>query len=389
MKVINTERVPIFMFCENPEEEAIEQAKRVANHPAIFHHVAVMPDTHSGYGMPIGGVAALNKAISPYMVGVDISCGMLATKTELKIDNFSSEDLRNFLIKTMRCARKKIPMGFSHQSSTELYQKEAIELLEKHKIEDITEETVAKQLGTLGGGNHFIEIQKDEEGYIWIMIHSGSRNIGKKVCDKYHKIALALNEKYYSPLPSKELAFLPVNSEEGNNYIKYMRFCMNFSFLNRKIMLDSILQCFATVLSKQVKSDDVINIHHNYALIEHHFGKDVWVHRKGATLARENTVGIIPGSMGTSSYIVQGKGNEKSFCSCSHGAGRVMSRKKAKETIQLEKFKEKMSDIVFHCDEQHLDESPFAYKDIDEVMEQQKELIDIKVKLVPLAVEKG
>jgi len=391
MTVINTEKVPIFMYCENAEEGAIQQAKDVANHPAVFRHVAIMPDTHQGYGMPIGGVCALENAISPNMVGVDIACGMLAFKTDLNVNDFTPEELQEFLITTMRYVRKNIPMGFKHQPSGETCKKQAEELLSKFKnlSNNINEDTVAGQLGTLGGGNHFVEIQKDEGGNIWCMIHSGSRNIGKKTCDKYNKIALALNEKYHSPIPNKHLAFLPADSEEGQAYINHMNFCMDFSYENRRIMMDRVVGGIQLTLGKHIWVEDPINIHHNYASLEHHFGRDVWVHRKGATLAREKTVGIIPGSMGTSSYIVQGKGNEQSFCSCSHGAGRTMSRTKAKETLSLDKFGEIMKDVVFHCDKEHLDESPMAYKNIDEVMEQQKELITIKTKLTPLAVEKG
>jgi len=392
MTVINTEKVPIFMFCENAEEGAIQQAKDVANHPAVFRHVAIMPDTHQGYGMPIGGVCALENAISPNMVGVDIACGMLAFKTDLNVNDFTPEELQEFLITTMRYVRKNIPMGFKHQPSLETYREQANHLL--NGIRNLTDnanyaDVISGQLGTLGGGNHFVEIQKDESGNIWCMIHSGSRNIGKKTCDKYNKIALELNTKYHSPIPNKHLAFLPADSEEGQAYINHMNFCMDFSYENRKIMMAEVIRVWLMITVKDFIVEKPINIHHNYASLEHHFGRDVWVHRKGATLAREKTVGIIPGSMGTSSYIVQGKGNEQSFCSCSHGAGRTMSRTKAKETLSLDKFGEIMKDIVFHCDKEHLDESPMAYKDIDQVMEQQKELITIKTKLTPLAVEKG
>jgi len=392
MYVINTEEVPIFMFCEDAEDGAIEQAKNVANHPAIFHHVAIMPDTHQGYGMPIGGVCALDNAISPNMVGVDIACGMLAFKTTLNVSMFTPEALRDFLIETMRSVRKNIPMGYSHQPSVETYREQANKLLASiRKMTDNASyaSVIAGQLGTLGGGNHFIEIQKDEYGYVWCMIHSGSRNIGKKICDRYNKIALEFNEKYHSPIPNKDLAFLPADSKEGQEYIASMKFCMDFSHVNRLVMMGEVIRSMVLHAVGDFIVLDPINIHHNYASLEHHFGRDVWIHRKGATLAREKTVGIIPGSMGTCSYIVQGKGNEKSFCSCSHGAGRTMSRTKAKATLSIEEFTKSMENVVFHCDNNNLDESPKAYKDINKVMEQQKELVNITTKLIPLAVEKG
>ena len=221
------------------------------------------------------------------------------------------------------------------------------------------------------------------------MIHSGSRNIGKIIGEEYNKIALEMNEKAGEKLPDKSLAFLPVDSIEGKTYLAALNFCVKFSFLNRDLMLQEIARCVKKTLGK-FEVLEKINIHHNYAALEEHFGKNVWVHRKGATLATKDTTGIIPGSMGSSSYIVKGLGNPDSFNSCSHGAGRRMSRSQAKKTFDLEKFQRSMKGIVSQdIDKAHIDESPMSYKDIDEVMNQQTDLVEIVHTLSPLANMKG
>jgi tRNA-splicing ligase RtcB len=249
-----------------------------------------------------------------------------------------------------------------------------------------------KQLGTLGGGNHFIEIQKGDDGYIWIMIHSGSRNIGYKVANHYNKLAIEINKKWHTQVPEKwELAFLPLESEEGQEYLREMQYCVDFALANRELMMSRIKLSIDEVVDGVIY-EDLINIAHNYASLEHHFGENVMVHRKGATLAREGITGIIPGSQGTKSYIVAGKGNPESFMSCSHGAGRTMSRTKARNELNLEEEKRKLDEQgIIHAirNKSDLDEASSAYKDIDVVMENQKDLVDILVELTPLAVIKG
>ena len=233
------------------------------------------------------------------------------------------------------------------------------------------------------------------------MIHSGSRNLGKQVADHYNRIAIELNKKWFSEVTKEwDLAFLPVDSEEGQAYIKEMQYCVDFALANRKLMMDRIMEIFKNIIgsdfnnitSKEFNNVDIINIAHNYARLENHFGENVWVHRKGATLATENTIGIIPGSQGTKSYIVKGKGNKESFMSCSHGAGRKMSRTQAIEELDLEKEIKISDDLgVIHGirNKEDLDEAPSSYKNIDEVMENQKDLVEILVELTPLAVIKG
>lgn len=417
-------------WCNNPEEEAIKQAQNIARLPFIFRCVCLMPDAHTGFGVPIGGVFACENVVIPNAVGVDIGCGMAAVRTNLK--EISPERLKEI----MTLIRKKIPLGFEHHSKAqddplnpkiyptfnitkEDYNKGTL-ISTLYPICSQEQNSALKQLGTLGGGNHFIEIQKGSDSYIWFMIHSGSRNLGFTVAKHYNNLAKELNKKWFSSVNEKsDLAFLPVNSDEGQAYIREMNFCLQFAQANRDLMVARIKEAFNEVpcllcnaqggkkgqkcpecngtglfcrLDEEVKFEKTINIHHNYARLENHFGKNVWVHRKGATSARKNEVGIIPGSQGTASYIVNGKGNPESFMSCSHGAGRKMSRTKAQENLNLEEEKGKLDQLgIIHSirTKKDLDEAAGAYKDISTVMEEQKDLVDILVELKPLAVIKG
>ncbi len=254
-------------------------------------------------------------------------------------------------------------------------------------------ENAREQVGTLGGGNHFIEIQKGSDGHIWIMVHSGSRNIGHTVAEYYNKLARKLNEQWHTGIDrSVNLAFLPANTGEARQYLNEMQYCVDFAFANRKLMMSNIGSVFSDVVGKKFTELEFINIAHNYASSEKHFGKDVFVHRKGATSAREGEIGIIPGSQGTKSYIVRGKGNAESYTSCSHGAGRIMGRKQAQRTLDLKSEIEKLdSKGIVHTirTQRDLDEAPGAYKNIDEVMRNQDDLVEVMVELQPLAVIKG
>ena len=388
------ESLPVKIWSQegSVEEGALAQIDNLAKLPFAFDHIAIMPDTHQGYGMPIGGVLATKDVIIPNAVGVDIGCGMCAVKTSLK--DVSTETLKQIMGKI----REYVPVGFDHhkekQDQALMPQKGTIETV----IADRNYEAALKQIGTLGGGNHFIEIQKGSDGHIWIMIHSGSRNIGLQVAKYYNDLAVSLNEKWHSVIPKDwGLAFLPIDSEEGQAYIREMNYCIEFAFANRSLMMTNVQKAFRDVLYGSGKVtyprfEPMINIAHNYAALEHHFGKDVWVHRKGATLARVGTVGIIPGSQGTKSYIVTGKGNRDSFESCSHGAGRKMGRKEAQRTLSLEEEKKKLDDQgIVHAIRGvgDLDEASGAYKSIDEVMKNQTDLVDVLVELTPLGVIKG
>ena len=398
MKEINTEKNLIKLWLDYIEDGALEQIKNIANLPFIYKWVAVMPDSHQGYGMPIGGVVALDGVISPNMVGKDIGCGMCAVNTHIKAEDVTTEVLKEILGKI----REAVPVGFAHHKD-----KQGDGAMPTRSIGDFSEmgvvaeeyDSALRQLGTLGGGNHFIELQKSNEGELWIMIHSGSRNLGSKVADFYDGIAKDLAKKWHIPnVIEQELAYLPVDTKEGQDYIREMQYCVDFAFANRKLIMDRVCRIVGeTVFSPgvQYEFEPMINIAHNYASLEHHMGRNVWVHRKGATSAREGEVGIIPGSMGTKSYIVKGLGNPQSFMSCSHGAGRKMGRAEASRRITLEEADKSMEGIVYgrwgKDRKGNLDfgEAPQAYKDIDIVMENQKDLVEIIVELKPLAVIKG
>lgn len=387
MKIITTENKPIKLWLDDIEDGALEQAKNLANLPFTFKHVAIMPDSHQGYGMPIGGVLATDGVIIPNAVGVDIGCGMCALRTSL------TEIDRESLKRIMGDIRKVVPVGFEHHKEK---QDESLmpETDERYEIVFKEYESALKQIGTLGGGNHFIEIQKGSDGHIWIMIHSGSRNFGLKNADFYNKKAIELNEKWRAGVPKEwQLAFLPIDSKEGQMYIREMKYCVDFAFANRKLMMDNIKKVFAYEMKLDEKDfDSMINIAHNYARLENHFGKNVWVHRKGATLATKDTIGIIPGSQGTKSYIVRGKGNPESFNSCSHGAGRKMGRKEAERSLNLEEEVKKLDEQgILHAIRgvKDLDEASGAYKDIDVVMKNQEDLVEVLVELQPLGVIKG
>ncbi len=407
--------VPIKVWSQEGdiEQEALTQIENTACLPFIFHHVALSPDGHCGYGMPIGGIVATKEVIVPNMVGVDIGCGMCAVKTSLKAEQLDKETIKKIIGKI----REVIPVGFDHHNEKQNHNY----ILDLNQFRgkfgsnnSIIEREYQKsltQLGTLGGGNHFIEIQKDSENNIWIMIHSGSRNLGYKVAEYYNKIAIELNERWFSQVPKEwGLAFLPIESKEAKNYLTEMQYCVDFALANRRLMMDRIKSILFSVtnnlpeilslaeVGNQIDNllkmfpETMINIAHNYAKFENHFGSNVMVHRKGATSAREGEIGIIPGSQGSKSYIVQGLGNPESFMSCSHGAGRKMSRTKAQKELNLQDEIKRMDDKgIIHGirTTKDLDEAAGAYKDIDVVMENQKDLVKILVELQPIAVIKG
>jgi tRNA-splicing ligase RtcB len=390
------QKVPIHAWLsseESLEEKAWEQAQNAASLPFAFHHIALMPDAHFGYGAPIGGVLASEGIIVVNFVGVDIGCGMCAQK--LPIQHITIEQLK----KAMGIIRQTIPVGFSHHKQAQ----DSILMPEwdHRNVIPICQNEYSSalcQLGTLGGGNHFIEIQKGSDGFLYIMIHSGSRHLGMEVAKYYNEGAIALNEKWYSTVPTKwELAFLPVDTEEGQNYINEMSYCVDFALANRRLMMVRAIQALqeATIqddLIHPTQLDPMINIAHNYATLENHYGKNVWVHRKGATRARLGEIGIIPGSQGSKSYIVKGLGKKESFESCSHGAGRKMGRKEAQRTLNLAEEIKKLDDQgIIHSvrTADDLDEATGSYKDIDEVINNQKDLVEKVIELTPLAVVKG
>jgi len=407
MYVLKTKemKVPLKVFSEKNsiEEQCIEQMEKVCSLPFIHHHTALMADGHFGRGASIGSVVATKGVVIPHLIGSDISCGLCAVKTSLK--EIDTDTLK----KIMGEVRKVIPIGLGkhHQEAQDesLMPKfnPAVNPL-KYKIINREYNSALKQLGTLGAhGNHFIEIQKGNDNHIYIMIHSGSRNLGLQVANHYNKLAVELNEKWHSSVPKKwELAFLPLDSEEGQAYLREMNYCVEFAFANRKLMMDRVMEVFTKEFHgwdlgvndklPGIEFGEMININHNFAQLENHFNSNVMVHRKGATLATKNTIGIIPGSMGSPSYITKGKGNPDSFNSSPHGAGRIMSRTRAKEELSLENEMKILNDqgIVHGIrNRDNLDEAVGSYKDISQVMKNSEDLVEILVELRPLASIKG
>ncbi len=412
MKYFQEDGLVIKSWCEDPEESAISQAKNLAKLPFAFHHVVLLPDTHSGYGMPIGGVFAAKDVIVPNAVGVDVGCGMCAVKTPWTTDQIDKEALKKIFGGSAEYhggIRSVVPVGFNKHSKkqdsclmpkiigangNEYPFSPDLLILTDYPIVRKEYQKALYSLGTLGGGNHFLEIQYDSDKLVWIMLHSGSRNLGKQVADRYNEIAIRLNKKWHSGVPVNwQLAFLPIDSDEGQSYLREMNFCVEFALANRKLMMTRVAEIFNDIMKwKKIDMEGMINIAHNYARIENHFGFNVWVHRKGATSARAGEIGIIPGSQGTASYIVKGKGNPESFMSCSHGAGRKMSRTAAIKNLDLDAEKKFLDDQgIMHSvrNAKDLDEAPGSYKDISLVLLEQADLVEVVAELKPMAVIKG
>jgi len=386
--------LPVKSWCERVEKGALEQAANLANHPKAFRHVALMPDCHVGYGMPIGGVVACKDAIIPNAVGVDIGCGMCAVQT-----NFPAEEVsRQQVASCLEAVKRRVPLGEGHGHKLPQQWDRFNEL--PSWLDGRARDLAFGNLGSLGGGNHFMEIQVGDDGNIWLMLHSGSRNLGYRIAEHHHKKAIGLCDRYAVPLPSNDLVFLDSESDAGQAYLREMNLALAYALENRSRMMNVFKEavyhtCAGVIFLKE------INIHHNYAALEEHFGEKVWVHRKGATSAKQDEMGIIPGSMGTSSYIVRGKGHADSFTSCSHGAGRTMGRMAASRSLGQEECDKAMEGIVFsgwHAMRGRgrknrgmldLSEAPQAYKDIDEVIEAQLDLVEPITRLRPLGVLKG
>jgi tRNA-splicing ligase RtcB len=385
-KVVMGTHLPAKLWLNEVEDKCMQQIINLASLPFAFHHVAIMPDAHAGKGMPIGGVLATKGVVVPNAVGVDIGCGMCAVKTNLNVAELD----RARLTAMMAYIRRYVPLGFDHQV-------DAVDesLLPETDMEQLPflrskRNNCLHEIGTLGGGNHFMEIQKDTtSGDVWLMVHSGSRHVGLSVAQHYDKIAEFWCAKWYADT-IYGLAFLPVESDFGKNYIKEMNFCVQMAFANRNAIINRMKEAVASVMPK-AEFQPMINIAHNYAAWENHYGENVIVHRKGATRARLGEIGIIPGSMGTKSYIVEGLGNRESFMSCSHGAGRRLSRTAAFRTLSLEDEVRKMDEqgIIHGLRKNGLDEAPSAYKDIEKVMALESDLVKPIVELSPLAVIKG
>ncbi len=382
------------------DPSAMNQIENVARLPFIHSHVAVMPDVHFGIGATIGSVISTKGAIIPAAVGVDIGCGMVAARTTLK-----AEHLPDNLSEIRSAIEAAIPVGFKYHQEPTKYAEQIWFSREFHQrwnwlcqthVKAVTKKrgiskSPVHQIGTLGGGNHFIEICLDESDHVWIMLHSGSRGMGNKIGMYFISKAKEEMEKMFISLPDKNLAYLVEGSTLFDDYVKAVGLAQDYARVNRDVMLEHV--CDAMHLTSlpdfNISEGQAVNCHHNYVEKEHHFGANVWVTRKGALRAREGDLGIIPGSMGERSFIVRGKGNPDSFNSCSHGAGRVMSRTEAKKRFTVEDHVRDTADVECRKDEGVIDETPKAYKNIDDVMSAQKDLVEVLHTLKQVICVKG
>lgn len=392
--------VPIKCWASNLEASALEQAINLAKMPCVFHHVVLAPDCHTGYAIPIGGVVAYKNAVSAYGCGNDAGCGMHAIETNLDASLLEDMRVRRELQNRIKA---RIPTGTSVHSNKQEW--DGFEkYLDNGGLEQFCSDRIQKALMTLGDGNHFIEVQKSNKHFdnrtnkVWLMVHSGSRSLGGRLAQYYHEIEKKMCARWFVNLPSDDYAFLPIDDQNGQNYLRDMNFALDYALENRKRIINVMIEEL-TNMFPETKIVFEHDIHHNFARLENHFCENIYVHRKGATSARLGEIGIIPGSMGTHSYIVKGLGNEDSFSSCSHGAGRAMSRSVACKTLTKEQCDEAMHGIV--CERwnhlQHgknkglydLSEAPGAYKDIEEVIHNELDLVEPIVQLSPLACLKG
>jgi tRNA-splicing ligase RtcB len=385
MKIIKTPQNTIKAWTDfiEIESEAEKQVKNLASLPFIFKHIAVMPDIHAGRGATVGTVIATEKQLIPAAVGVDIGCGMMAVKLNFKIDK-----LKN-LAKLRNSIERSVPVGNDYHKKPLAYLQNI-----KHLIRPDINEKAWLQFGSLGGGNHFIEISKDENNDTWVIVHSGSRGIGHELATKHIKKAKENMGEKLALLSDPDLAYFEQGSKAFDDYVKDLLWAQEYASYNRQAMMDLILKEISLHLYNEKRdlmkdASYVINCHHNYSRIENHFGRDVWISRKGAVSARKGEYGIIPGSMGAKTYIVRGKGNPESFCSCSHGAGRIMSRAKAKKLFTTEDLKKQTAGIECRKDKNVVDEIPSAYKNIDDVMRSQTDLVEIDFTLQQLICVKG
>ena len=377
------------------EYDAMRQMANVAGLPFIHHHVAAMPDVHVGKGATVGSVIPTKGAVIPAAVGVDIGCGMAA----VRLNGARAETLPDNLGSIRSAIEEKVPVGFAkhdepvgnalntgyYRLGPILTKHPKIGARRKHTAGDI----IAQQFGTLGGGNHFIELCLDENDDVWLMLHSGSRGIGNAIGQYFIELARQDMRTHFINLPDRDLAYLPEGTAHFDDYMHAVGWAQNYAAGNRKMMLAIILAELREHLPPFEPDEAAVNCHHNYVERENHFGENVLLTRKGAVRARDGDMGIIPGSMGARSYIVRGKGNPNSFHSCSHGAGRVMSRGRAKESISLDDHVAATAGVECRKDAGVLDESPAAYKDIDAVMAAQTDLVEVVHTLKQVVCVKG
>ena len=400
-ELIETENVPIKAWTRGVgiEDSARKQLENTARLPIIFRHVAVMPDVHFGIGATVGSVVPTERAIIPAAVGVEIGCGMVAVQTDLdaKLLPDSLKDLRFAIEKAVphgrtanggrgdRGAWSKVPTAPGKAWSS--LEREYKAIVDKHSRVGAGNDV--NQLGTLGGGNHFIEVCIDKTDHVWFMLHSGSRGVGNRIGSYFIELAKKDMQRHFENLPDKDLSYLREGTKHFDDYVEAVDWAQRYAMTNRQLMMDAVITAAHAELPPFKLGELAVNCHHNYVAKEHHFGHDVFVTRKGAVRARLGDLGIIPGSMGARSFIVRGKGEAQSFHSCSHGAGRVMSRGEAKRKFTIEDHAAATAGIECRKDAAVIDETPMAYKSIEKVMEAQSDLVEIVHELRQVVCVKG
>ncbi|GHU42092.1 RNA-splicing ligase RtcB [Betaproteobacteria bacterium] len=396
---LNKGRVPIKIWTRDLEHQALQQLAHLSQLDIVRHPIAVMPDVHAGVGATVGSVIPTVRAIIPAAVGVDIGCGMVAVRLTL-----NARDLPDNLHAIRSAIEAAVPVGFNQHERSKMkgsaharqarHMSDRLDVIVgKHpglmKMQRHFNETWACQLGTLGGGNHFIELCLDEAGQVWVMLHSGSRGIGNVIGRYFIAAAQKDMRRHQVALPHKDLAYFSAGSELFDDYVEALSWAQDYALENRRMLLAAILTALCPGLPHFTTSDEAINCHHNYVAEETHFGERMYITRKGAIRAGEGELGIIPGSMGAKSFIVRGLGNAASYCSCSHGAGRRMSRSAAKRCFDRHDLAAQTAGVECRKDGGVVDEIPGAYKDIDEVMANQSDLVDIVHTLKQVLCVKG
>ncbi|NIF72773.1 RtcB family protein [Burkholderia sp. Ap-962] len=382
---------PIKIWTDEVEDSALQQLKNLARLPFISGNgVAAMPDVHAGIGATVGSVIATDKAIIPAAVGVDIGCGMNAVRLSLK-----ASALPDSLIAIRRQIERDVPLGAGGAHDSRRLPASNAEtwrglqaLIDKHPV--LAKNHAERQLGSLGSGNHFIELCIDEAQDVWVMLHSGSRGVGNLIGRYFIEKAKRRMEQYFISLPDGDLAYFPEDTDDFTDYVEAVQWAQDYALENRRVMMDAVIAALRRHMPIEFSiTQEAINCHHNYVARESHFGKNLWVTRKGAIRARKDDLGIIPGSMGQRSYIVRGKGSAESYCSCSHGAGRQMSRSEARRRFQLADLVAQTEGVECRKDDAVLDEIPGAYKDIDTVMDNQRDLVEVVHVLKQVLCVKG
>ena len=395
LQEISEGRVPVKVYSGEMEPAARQQLVNISNLAIVHPHVAAMPDVHLGIGATVGSVIPTLRAIIPAAVGVDIGCGMIATRLSLEAEDLDEKSLKKIFDQISR----DVPVGFkqhderdARDSAARPFEKKLKKIKQKHpEIEKRVgkHSSWVRQMGTLGGGNHFIEVCLDEADRVWVMLHSGSRGIGNAIGTYFIELAKKDFQKNEIQLPDRDLAYFPEGAQHFDDYVEAVGWAQEYARANRAEMMDLVLEALRRQLPSFEVTGEAINCHHNYVERETHYGEQVWLTRKGAIRARAGDLGIVPGSMGTRSYIVRGRGSAESFHSCAHGAGRRMSRNQAEKQFSVADLIEQTKDVVCRKDKGVLDEIPGAYKDIDEVMANQSDLVEVVHTLKQVVCVKG